>query len=201
LGGEARAVGMLVLRRDAAVMTVTEQGVGRRTDVDEFPVQKRGGLGTIAVASDAGGELVGALEVLPEDEIVLVRRTGVATTLRADTAPLQGRRGKGQRLVELGDDVIVEVARGSEGARDKRSSETPEPAGAGGPDGEALQDEAAANTDVAAVELPGEEADDQSDGEDQTERSGVDPGFVNRIASLDAESQLDLLGNGEDSGE
>ncbi|MDH3422081.1 MAG: DNA gyrase subunit A, partial [Gemmatimonadota bacterium] len=49
LKGGDEVVGMLLIRRDSTVLTVSEDGTGKRTSVSEFPLQKRGGLGTLAV--------------------------------------------------------------------------------------------------------------------------------------------------------
>ena len=120
LKGDDSVVGMLLIRRDAWVLSVTEDGKGKRTEVSDFPLQKRGGLGTMAVPTgDAtapgaarGTVLVSALEVLEGDEVMVVMASGQVTRLRADEVRAQGRRTPGRPLVRpAADDRVVEVTR------------------------------------------------------------------------------------------
>ena len=126
LEDDDQVVGMLLIRRDATVATLTEQGMGKRVPVGDFPLQKRGGKGTLAIPSGgSGGKLVAALEVLEADQVMLISAGGAVNRVRAESIPLQGRRTQGKRIVKLpAGDRIVEVTRtsGGEGA--------PEPAGA-----------------------------------------------------------------------
>jgi DNA gyrase subunit A len=113
LRGDDEVVGMILIRRDAAVMTVSEDGMGKRTPVEEFPLQGRGGLGTLAVP---GGEkvspIVCALEVLDSDDLVIVTAQGKVTRASAGSVPVQGRRTQGRRLAQLAKgDRVVEVTR------------------------------------------------------------------------------------------
>jgi DNA gyrase subunit A len=117
---------MLLIRRDAWVLSVAEDGKGKRTEVGEFPLQKRGGLGTLAVASGEQSALVSALEVLDGDEIMVVMASGKVNRLQADEIPPQGRRTQGRALVQTAaDDRVVEVTRaysdqgGSKGGADE----------------------------------------------------------------------------------
>jgi DNA gyrase subunit A len=112
LKGDDSVVGMLLIRRDAWVLSVTEDGKGKRTEVGDFPLQKRGGLGTLAVPSGDGTPLVSALEVLKGDEVMVVMASGTVTRLRADQVTSQGRRTQGRPLVQLATgDRVVEVTR------------------------------------------------------------------------------------------
>ncbi len=106
-------VGMILIRRDAAVLTVSEDGMGKRTPVDEFPLQQRGGLGTLAVPSgEKVSPIVCALEVLDSDDLVIVTATGKVTRASAGSVPVQGRRTQGRRLAEVTKgDRVVEVTR------------------------------------------------------------------------------------------
>jgi DNA gyrase subunit A len=140
-------VGVILVRRDASVFTMTEEGMGKRTALSEFPLQKRGGLGTLAVPAGASGlGLVGALEVVPGDEVTVVSAGGAVTQLEADKVPEQGRRTRGNRLVRLAaGDRVVEVThsvgrgRGGDDAGvpdGGRAAESPAEAGPGGPQAE-----------------------------------------------------------------
>ncbi len=113
LKGEDRVVGVVPIRRDARILMVTELGWGKRTPLGEFPLQKRGGLGTLASPASAdAGPVVAALEVVDGDEVSLVSAGGQVTKVAAVDAPLQGRRTRGSRLLKVtAGDRIVEVTR------------------------------------------------------------------------------------------
>lgn len=106
-------VGMLLIRRDSTVLTVNEDGIGKRTDISDFPLQKRGGLGTLAVPStDEGSPIVSALEVMEADEVMVVTAGGQVSRAAADSVPVQGRRTHGKRIVAVtAGDRVVEVTR------------------------------------------------------------------------------------------
>jgi DNA gyrase subunit A len=111
LRGDDQVVGMLMIRRDATVLMVRGDGYGKRTPVSEFPLQKRGGLGTMAVSGD-GAAIVGALEVVDADEVMLISAGGQVKRVAATAVPVQGRRTQGKRVVELKvGDRLVEVTR------------------------------------------------------------------------------------------
>jgi len=106
-------VGMLMIRRDACVLTVSEDALGKRIPVSEFPLQKRGGMGNLVTASGgASARTVAALEVLDADEVMLITGGGQVTRVAADTIPEQGRRTQGRKLMKLpAGDRVVEVTR------------------------------------------------------------------------------------------
>ncbi len=132
LRGEDAVVGMLLVRRDAQVLTVTETGIGRRTPVDEFPLQNRGGLGNLALpAGEEAGALISALEVVGEEEVMVVSAGGKVVRVKAREVPVQHRRSKGKRIVGLAaGDKVVEVTRAS-GGKGTTKNGGPEPGGDG----------------------------------------------------------------------
>ncbi|MEX0892264.1 MAG: DNA gyrase subunit A [Gemmatimonadota bacterium] len=145
LRGGDEVVGMVVVRRDATLCCVTARGFAKRTPIGDYPVQKRGGLGTVTL--DVGpktGPLVGAKELQPGDELMVLSARGAALRATADEIPVQGRATQGKRVVALeGEDRVVEVARvASEGD------------GAAGTSGAAGDDTAAGSGD----ETPGGDA-------------------------------------------
>ncbi len=113
LRGDDAVVGIVPIRRDARILSVTERGWGKRTPLDEFPLQKRGGLGTlVSPASADAGPVVAALEVVEGEEVSLITAGGVVTRVPVATIPLQGRRTRGSRLVKVtAGDRITEVTR------------------------------------------------------------------------------------------
>ena len=120
LKGEDEVAGMLLIRRDATVLTVSEDGLGKRTPISDFPLQNRGGMGTLAApGGDKSSPIVCALEVVEADEVMIVTAGGRVTRAAADSVPIQGRRTQGKRMaaVEAGDRVVeVTRAQGRGGA-------------------------------------------------------------------------------------
>jgi len=113
LKGEDEVAGMLMIRRDATVLTVSEDGLGKRTPISDFPLQNRGGMGNLAVPSgDKNAPIVAALEVLEADEVMIVTAGGSVTRAAADSVPVQGRRTAGKRMADVpAGDRVVEVTR------------------------------------------------------------------------------------------
>ncbi|MCW2525216.1 MAG: gyrase subunit, partial [Pseudonocardiales bacterium] len=107
---------MLVIRDDAEILIATEGGFAKRTPVDEYPVQGRGGKGvlTARIVSTRGG-LVGALAVGPEDEVYAITSNGgVIRTSAAEVRKAQ-RQTMGVRLMNLPDGVtLVAIARNAD---------------------------------------------------------------------------------------
>jgi DNA gyrase subunit A len=106
-------VGMVVVRREATLCCVTENGYAKRTPVSDYPPQKRGGLGTITLDVGARtGPLVAAKELLDDDELMVIMASGAAIRLRGSEVPTQGRATQGKRVVTAGaGDRVVEVSR------------------------------------------------------------------------------------------
>ncbi len=101
---EGHEVIALLIIGEGEVLTATENGYGKRTAVDEFPVQGRGGQGVIAIqTSDRNGRMVGAVQVRDEDEIMLISSGG--TLVRTPVAEIsrQGRNTQGVRLIRIED--------------------------------------------------------------------------------------------------
>ena len=113
LGKGDRLVGMVVVKRDASLLVVTELALGKLTNVDEYRVQGRGGKGILTVKrTDRTGDVVGLLEVLPDDGLMLITRGG--QSLRCAVADIRetGRVAQGVKLknLEMGD-VVAAIAR------------------------------------------------------------------------------------------
>lgn len=113
LKGDDEVAGMLMIRRDATVLTVSEDGLGKRTPISDFPLQNRGGMGNLAVpGGDTNAPIVAALEVVEADEVMIVTAGGAVTRAAADSVPVQGRRTAGKRIADVSTgDRVVEVTR------------------------------------------------------------------------------------------
>ena len=108
LGKGHRVIAMVVCRRGEAsgdVLTVTENGYGKRTPVGDFPRHGRGGQGVIAIqTSGRNGAVVGAVRVADGDEIMLVSNSGTLIRTAVDQVPVLGRNTQGVRLIRLAED-------------------------------------------------------------------------------------------------
>ena len=106
-------VAMTVVRPDSTVLTVTENGYGKRTDLGEYRVQSRGGVGIISIqASERNGRVAGVACVDGDDEVLLITQQGKVLRMVARDARPIGRATQGVRLIGISDDDrVVSVAR------------------------------------------------------------------------------------------
>jgi DNA gyrase subunit A len=107
---------MMVAQPDSFVFTATDGGFAKRTPIDEYPVQGRGGQGVLtARLTDDRGGLVGALIVGPGDEIFAITSGGGVIRTRSDEVRPTSRATMGVRLINLADgDAVVGVSRNAE---------------------------------------------------------------------------------------
>ena len=122
---------LIIPGEDGFLLTASENGFGKRTSIDEFPVKGRGGLGVIAMqTSDRNGPVIGAAQVFEGDEIMLISNLGTLVRTTADSVRASGRNTQGVKLIALRDDAklvglerIVETDNGetdnSEGDNDE----------------------------------------------------------------------------------
>ena len=113
LRGDDEVVGMVVVHREATLLTVTDRGMGKRTWIDEYRSQRRGGVGLINLRiTEKTGHVVGVKEVTDADELILVTRNGVVNRQPAAEIRTIGRATQGVRLVNLDEgDAVVDMAR------------------------------------------------------------------------------------------
>jgi DNA gyrase subunit A len=111
-------LGMYVVREGADVLVATAGGYAKRTPVEQYPIKGRGGMGVVtARIVDDRGELVGALMVLPEDEVFAITSAGGVIRTAAAEVKQSGRQTMGVRLMNLASgDSVVAVARNAEAA-------------------------------------------------------------------------------------
>ena len=106
-------ISMVIPEQDGFLLTVCENGYGKRTKVDEFPTKGRGGKGMIAIqASERNGPLVGATQLFSGDEIMLISDQGTMVRTRGDEVSVVGRNTQGVRIIRLKDtENLVRLAR------------------------------------------------------------------------------------------
>ena len=112
-----RVIGMVVSHRESAangtLLVVSEHGRGKRTDIDEYRFQGRGGKGVLNFrVTDHTGSVVAIKEVFPDDELMLITRNGVVIRQRVEGIRVIGRATQGVRVIALDEgDALVDVAR------------------------------------------------------------------------------------------
>ncbi len=98
-------ISLIIPEAGKQVLTVSENGYGKRTATEEFPVYGRGGQGVIGMqTSDRNGRLVGATQVADGDEIMLISDRGTLVRTRVDEVSVLGRNTQGVRLIKLKQD-------------------------------------------------------------------------------------------------
>jgi DNA gyrase subunit A len=113
LGPRDQVIGMVVIKREANLLVVTEKGMGKCSPIEDYRVQKRGGKGIITVhRTDKTGDAVSIKEVLPDDELMLITKQGVAIRMPVKGIRVAGRNTQGVKLVNLdAEDFVMDVAR------------------------------------------------------------------------------------------
>jgi DNA gyrase subunit A len=106
-------VAMEVLAPGGTILTVTEQGYGKRTVLDEYRVQSRGGIGIINIqTSERNGKVIGITHATDEDELMLITQQGKILRMASKDIRTIGRATQGVKLIDIeGDDQAVSIAR------------------------------------------------------------------------------------------
>ncbi|CAN5229095.1 DNA gyrase subunit A [soil metagenome] len=149
--GDDTLLSASVVADEGAVFVVTEGGYAKRTSVDQYRVQGRGGLGIkVAKLSDSRGDLAGALIVEDDDEVLVVLASGKVVRSSVAEVPAKGRDTMGVVFARFDDeDRIIALAKNSERNLEAQDDEVPHE------DGAAPDDES--------------EAAEPQDGKDETE--------------------------------
>ncbi len=110
---EDQVVGMVVIKRESTLLVVTQKGLGKCSDIEEYRVQKRGGKGILTLnRTTRTGDVVAMMEVVSDDELMLMTRQGIAIRIKVSEIRITGRAAQGVKLVSLDEnDVLSAVAR------------------------------------------------------------------------------------------
>ena len=113
LGKKDVVIGMLVIRNATTLMVVTEKGFGKRSEIEDYRITKRGGKGVITVkTSDRNGKLIAMKEVNDADELVIITTGGMVIRQAVHELRVMGRNTQGVRLIRLNEgDDIADIAR------------------------------------------------------------------------------------------
>ena len=131
LDDEDEIIGMQLDSQGECLLIVSENGMGKRTDLNEFSVQKRGGKGVKCYKiTEKTGYVVGVKAVNDEHEIMLITTEGVIIQLRAEDISILGRITSGVKLINLDEGVkVAQIAKVREKVSDgSREFEQPEDA-------------------------------------------------------------------------
>lgn len=102
LGAKQKVISLMVAHKQGQVLTATANGYGKRTCVTQYPVKRRGGQGVISIqVNNRNGEVVGALQVTHNDELMLITDRGTLVRTRVSEISLVGRNAQGVRLISL----------------------------------------------------------------------------------------------------
>ncbi|MGH7523638.1 MAG: DNA gyrase subunit A, partial [Gemmatimonadales bacterium] len=127
-----QVIGMVVVRERAELLVVSERGIGKRSALGDYRVQRRGGKGIITMQqTEKTGKLIALKDVLPEDELMMITKGGVIIRCPVEGIRVSGRNTQGVKLMNLDQgDQIVDVARvqkeeGEDFAEEAEDVETP----------------------------------------------------------------------------
>jgi len=123
-------VAMEILTPGGTIMSVTELGFGKRTDVEEYRLQSRGGVGIINIqTSERNGMVVGVAQVTDDDELMLITQQGKILRMASRDIRTIGRATQGVRLIGVAEgDQVVSIVR----LEDQGDGNGSEPNGNGG---------------------------------------------------------------------
>jgi DNA gyrase subunit A len=104
-----KVIGMVcIMREDANLLVVSESGFGKRSDMDDYRITRRGGKGVKTLnITPKTGKLVAIKEVVDEDELMIINRSGLTIRIKVSELRVMGRATQGVRLIKLSDDDVI----------------------------------------------------------------------------------------------
>ena len=108
LKDDDRVVSLIVPKNDGAILTVTENGFGKRTVLQDYPAKSRGTQGVVSIkVSERNGKVVGAVQVTEKDEIMLISDKGTLVRTKVEEVSMVARNTQGVTLIRTGEDENV----------------------------------------------------------------------------------------------
>ncbi|AZZ98353.1 DNA topoisomerase (ATP-hydrolyzing) subunit A [Pseudoalteromonas sp. R3] len=105
---DVKVVSLIVPKNDGAILTVTENGYGKRTPLEEYPAKSRATQGVVSIkVTERNGRVVGAVQVQDNDEIMLISNRGTLVRTRVNEVSTVGRNTQGVILIRTVDDEQV----------------------------------------------------------------------------------------------
>ena len=122
-----KVVGMVVVKREGTLLVVSEKGYGKRSEIADYRVTNRGGVGIITLrTTDKVGKMIAIMEVVDDDDLMIITGKGIVIRLKVKPIRTIGRLTQGVRLIRIDeDDWITDVARVvKNGDDDREETET-----------------------------------------------------------------------------
>ena len=108
LEGSQKVVSLIVPKSDGAILTITQNGYGKRTELAEYPAKSRATKGVVSIkVSERNGPVVGAVQVEEQDEIMLITDNGTLVRTRVSEVSIIGRNTQGVRIIRTAEDEHV----------------------------------------------------------------------------------------------
>jgi DNA gyrase subunit A len=108
LEGDQKIVSLIVPKNDGPILTITENGYGKRTDLVEYPAKSRATKGVVSIkVSERNGKVVGAVQVEEQDEMMLITDNGTLVRTRVNEVSVIGRNTQGVRIIRTAEDEHV----------------------------------------------------------------------------------------------
>jgi DNA gyrase subunit A len=105
IADDEQIIALIIADEEGAILTSTEFGYGKRTHLAEYRIQGRGGQGIISIqTSERNGQVVGAVQVKGDDQIMLITNGGTLVRTPVKDVSLVGRNTQGVRLINLSND-------------------------------------------------------------------------------------------------
>jgi DNA gyrase subunit A len=123
-----QVISLIIPDENDDVLVASRNGYGKRSNVPDYSVIGRGGQGVIAMKlSERNGDVVGAIQVVPGDEVILISDQGTLVRIPVDEVSVQGRNTQGVRLINLSsDEHLVGMAPVEEPSDDEEGEEAEE---------------------------------------------------------------------------
>ncbi len=127
-GGDT-VIAMTLVVEGASLLAVSENGFGKRTSVNEYSRQKRGGRGVFTLKTGGrNGAMIGALQVLDDDQIMMMTDTGRLVRIRMNGVSIIGRNTQGVKLINCSaDEKVIGAVRVAEHQPDEDEADEPAP--------------------------------------------------------------------------
>ncbi|MEM8895221.1 MAG: DNA gyrase C-terminal beta-propeller domain-containing protein, partial [Bacteroidota bacterium] len=108
-GDSDRVVGMVCISREEAdLLVVSENGYGKRSNIDDYRITKRGGKGVVTLkVTEKTGSLVAIKEVVDSDDLMIVNKSGITIRISVGDLRVMGRATQGVKLIRLNDDDSI----------------------------------------------------------------------------------------------
>jgi DNA gyrase subunit A len=106
-----KVIGMLVVKREGSILVVTDYGYGKRSNLENYRTQNRGGKGVITIKTTKKvGKLIGIMEAIDSDDLMLITDKGIMIRQPVEKIRTIGRNTQGVKLAKLDEGTIISSA-------------------------------------------------------------------------------------------